>query len=82
MLTMNPCLIVTTQTVSLLAGSRTNGIKSDEFCEMGKVLTYGLVDEGLKATIDGVKLFGPVACIPDTWKQAARSKIGTVTFPK
>jgi len=57
-------------------------MKSDEFYEKGKVLTYGLVDEGLKATIDGVKLFGPVACIPETWKQAARSKIETVTFPK
>jgi len=57
-------------------------MKSDEFCEIGKVLTYGLVDEGLKASIDGVKLPGPVACIPNTWKQAARSKIETVIFPK
>lgn len=57
-------------------------MKPEEFCEMGKVLTYGLVDEGLKATVDGVKLFGPVACIPDTGKKAARSKIGTVTLLK
>src|SRR3989442_12158728 len=58
--TILPSFIVTTQTVLLLAGYRTNGVKSDEFCEMPNEATQGLVDEGPRRTLDAM---GPAALI-------------------
>jgi hypothetical protein len=76
-----PPFIVATQTVVLVAGERTKGVKSDEFCEMRNVVTYGLVNEVSGIKSDCCRLEGPFAKTPTKRKEAARKIIEMATAP-